>query len=580
MTSHEPLHYIIGTAGHVDHGKTALIRALTGVDTDRLAEEQERGISIVLGFAPYRSPTRPDRSIGIVDVPGHERFIKTMVAGATGMDAAIFVVACDESIKPQTREHLEILSLLGVRRGLIVLTKTDLAEGREWIEMVAEEVRDLTAPTFLQEAPLIPVSARTGQGIDELRALLDDLLDDLPPRPAEGVFRLPVDRAFSIKGIGTVVTGSVWSGSIGVGEGVRLEPQGIDTRIRDIQQHGVHVDRAVPGTRAALALHNVSADQIPLGSWLLTPRTLAPTRVIDLQLQHLPSAPAPLTYNQRLRVHHGTAETFGRLRLLGLDELAPGQAGYGQLFLEDPLVAAVGDRLLLRRYSPMRTLAGAGVLDVAPPRHRRRDRKVIERLQQRAEGDPLETIDAQVQEAGLAGVSLAEAARRASLDVTVLQRSAVERGWTLAGDVLVADEIIQRTAEQIVVPALDALHKSSPLRRGFSAEAAADLLGLASRRTIAEVVLQAAEQAGLIERDPPFWRRTGFQVRLDGALGKVVDAIETEGSARGWLPWEREEIEAMTELQLEKSGLSRQWRQNCLKQWCTSSDWCAFPVGS
>lgn len=548
-------HFIVGTAGHVDHGKTALIGALTGQDTDRLEEEHARGISIVLGFASYQPVTRKGMHIGIVDVPGHERFIKTMVAGATGMDAALFVVACDEGIKPQTREHLEILSLLGVRDGIIALTKSDLAESPEWIELVAEEVRDMVKGTFLEDAPIVPVSARSGEGLGHLKEALEDLLASLPERPSGSVFRLPVDRAFSVKGIGTVVTGTVWSGHVATGDPLVVQPGGEQTRVREIQQHGASVQRTSPATRTALALHGLHVEQVPAGSWLVPPGTLKPTRTVDLEVDYLPSAPGPLEHNQRVRIHHGTQETYGRIRLMGIDELPPGAEGFVQLHLEEPIVAVVGDRLLIRRYSPMRTIAGARVLDVDPPRHRRTAPETLDHLQTRAAGDPLDAVGLMVSGAGLHGVPLAEAARRSSADEVWLAQKASDRGWVVHAGLLVAADALATGLRDEVLPRLETLHRDHPMRRGLTTEALSTALGLPARHPVADLLLEWAEAEGGLSRDPPFWRIPGFTVALDGSRGEAADALSAAGRERGLLPWDRSEVEAAAAVALRGVGL-------------------------
>lgn len=548
-------HLLIGTAGHVDHGKTALIKALTGVDTDRLEEERERGISIVLGFAEYRPRAALDARVGIVDVPGHERFIKTMVAGATGVDLALFVVACDEGVKPQTREHLEILSLLGVRKGLVVLTKTDLVEDPEWVELVEEDVRDLVEPTFLAGAPVVAVSAVTGDGLETLVNRLDALLASVPDRPAGIAFRLPIDRSFTVKGIGTVVTGSVWSGAAAAGEPLQLQPSGESTRVREIQQHGETIERTVPGTRTALALHGVSVEEAAPGTWLVTPGAVRPSRTVDLEIHHLTSAPGPLEHNQRIRVHHGTQETFGRLRILGADEIAPGEDGFAQLHLEEPLVPAVGDRILVRRYSPMRTIAGGTILDVDPPRHRRWDEEAVASLRVRSAGDPVETVDLMVKGALLSGVDLVTALERSGLTEGALADAATERDWVVLDDLLLDGGSVERAVEEVAA-LLERTHDAHPLRRGLSAESIGAALGLAPGGPQLATVLARARQKGLIERDPPFWRRAGFEVRFEGALGKAAERLLGAARSRGMLPWSLAEAEREAAESLRSAGVA------------------------
>ncbi|MFC1543907.1 selenocysteine-specific translation elongation factor [Gemmatimonadota bacterium] len=546
-------HLLVGTAGHVDHGKTRLIGALTGVDTDRLEEEHERGISIVLGFAEYLPSRDIGALVGVIDVPGHERFIKTMVAGATGVDVALFVVALDEGVKPQTREHLEILNLLGVRNGLIVLTKADLVDDEEWIELITEEVRDLVAPTFLADVPAVVVSAETGQGLDDLKAVLDELLESLPDRSLGGAFRMPIDRSFTVKGIGTVVTGSVWSGTVGTGEALELQPSGKGTRIREIQQHGVDVDTAVPGTRTALAIHGVTVEEAAPGSWLVAPKSLEPTRRLDLDIVCLESAPAPLEHNQRIRVHHGTQETFGRIRVLGTEEIKPGESGFLQLHLEEPVVAAVGDRMLIRRYSPMRTVAGARVLDVDPPRHRRHDEEAVEGLQVRSEGDPTEAVALMARSAGLNGIEIADVVNRSGLSANALRDMASGRGWIIREDVLLEEAAVAQAVDRVVAH-LDEHHRGQPLRRGLTAEVLASFLGLKAGSPQAETVLEMGRAGNRIERDPPFWRSKGFRVELEGPLGVAVARLSSASAERGMLPWDQEEALAAARQALGSAG--------------------------
>ncbi len=546
-------HLLIGTAGHVDHGKTALIGALTGVDTDRLEEEHERGISIVLGFASYEPKSDLPAQVGIVDVPGHERFVKTMVAGATGVDVALFVIAADEGVKPQTREHLEILNLLGVQNGVIALTKIDLVDDPEWIELIAEEARDLTAGTFLAGAPIVPVSAVTGAGLDDLRDALEELLAGIAERSTGEIFRLPIDRSFTIKGIGTVITGSVWSGRVKAGDAVEIQPAGLKTRVKEIQQHGHSAEMTSPGTRSALALHGVSVDEAAPGSWLVSPRSLGPVRTVDLAVTHLASAPAPLKHNQRIRVHHGTQETFGRLRILGAAEIPPGEHGYAQLHLEEPLVAAVGDHLLLRRYSPMRTIGGATVLDISPIRHKRSDRSVVESLEMRAAGDPIDTVSALMAGAGLAGIGVEEAAKRSALTPGALLERAEEQGWLVRNGVMIDRGAVADTVARLG-GILETAHAEHPLRRGLTTEAIASVFGVPPDCGGLTAALEEARAQKIVQRDPPYWRRWGFAITFDGALGEAVRAIVKAVDERGITPLDQDEMEAIATSALATAG--------------------------
>jgi selenocysteine-specific elongation factor len=395
-------HVIIGTAGHVDHGKTELVKALTGVNTDRLKEEQERGISIELGFAELKLPSG-DR-VGLIDVPGHERFVKAMVAGAAGMDLGMLIVAADESVMPQTREHLDILQLLELKGGVVVLTKADLVD-EETLDVVDAEVEDLVRGTFLERAPRVRVSAKAGRGLDELREALDAVTAKLPPRPSDTYFRLPIDRAFTIAGAGLLVTGTAWSGRIHEGDTVDVLPAGLQARVRGIQVHGEKRETAFAGERVALNLHGPKNDEVERGMVVATSGMMKPTFMLDVTLRVLPSWPRALVNRTRVRIHHGANELFGRVVLLDRDELLPGDAGPAQLRLESPLAAERGDRIVLRQYSPMRTLGGAVVLDAAPTKHKRFRDDVLEAIALREKGGADDLVRDAVRRAGIAGVT-------------------------------------------------------------------------------------------------------------------------------------------------------------------------------
>lgn len=368
---------IIGTAGHVDHGKTVLIKALTGIDTDRLQEEKERGISIDLGFAPFRLPG--GRLAGVVDVPGHERFIHNMLAGAAGMDLVMLVVDATEGVMPQTREHLDILELLGTQKGIVVITKIDLVE-EEWRELVREEIGEELKGTFLEEAPIHSVSAIQGQGIEELKELIDILTADLESRSSAGPLRLPVDRSFVIAGFGTVVTGTLVQGSVRVGDTVSVVPPGLEARVRNIQVHDADVKEAKAGTRVALNLSGLEKSQVLRGSVISNPGYYRQTDLIDVSVVLLENAPRRLKNLDPVHFFLGTARTVGRPLLLDSEDLRPGLNALAQFRLDRPLVAERGDSFVIRSYSPMTTIGGGKVLDPYPSKHRRFRPQVIERL--------------------------------------------------------------------------------------------------------------------------------------------------------------------------------------------------------
>ena len=350
---------IIGTAGHVDHGKTWLVKALTGVDTDRLKEEKERGISIELGFAPLRLPG--GIHAGVVDVPGHERFVKNMLAGAGGIDMVLFVVAADEGVMPQTREHLDILELLRVQKGVVALTKVDLVD-EEWLLLVEEDVRELLKPTHFRHAPIVPVSSVTGAGLKELLDALAGVAAEVNPKPRTGEARLPIDRVFTITGFGTVLTGTLFSGTMHTGDALEIMPSGLKGRVRSLQVHGQKVEEAGAGQRVAVNLTGVEVGQVKRGDVLVTPGAFPAVRRVAAALHLLERAPHPLKNYQRIRFHLGTKEALGRVRLLDRDELRPGDDAVVQIELEEAVVAAVHDRYVIRQYSPVTTIGGGEVI--------------------------------------------------------------------------------------------------------------------------------------------------------------------------------------------------------------------------
>ena len=357
---------IIGTAGHIDHGKTTLVRALTGVDTDRLPEEKRRGITIELGFAPL--VLDGVGLVGIVDVPGHEAFVRTMVAGATGIDAALLVIAADEGVMPQTREHLSILTLLGTRAGVVALTKRDLVDD-EWLALVNADVVEALRGSPLEGAPVVPVSATTGDGLDELRGALGDALRALPPREALDTFRMPIDRSFSVRGTGTVVTGTIWEGTVAPGDSLVVQPAAMPVRVRGVQVHGADVPRAQPGSRAALAITGVDVSDVGRGGWLCGDGRWPVTTLMRAEVSLLPEADHPLRPREWVRFHLGTADVGARVVAPG-GVLDAGSRRPARVVLQEPVLARAGDRFVLRLASPPSTIGGGMVVDPLPPRRR------------------------------------------------------------------------------------------------------------------------------------------------------------------------------------------------------------------
>lgn len=532
---------IVGTAGHVDHGKTVLVRALTGVDTDRLKEEKERGISIELGFAPLVLPS--GRRVGLVDVPGHERFIRHMLAGVAGIDLVLMVVAADEGVMPQTREHLDILNLLQVKQGLIAITKIDLVD-EEWLALVEEDVRQAVEGSVLEGAPLIPVSAVTGKGLDQLLAALDALVAQTPAREVAGPARLPIDRVFTIAGFGTVVTGTLWSGSLRVGQTVSIYPAGKSVRIRSLQVHGEPVEAAYAGQRVAVNLAGIEVNQVERGQVLAESGSLKPSWGLGADLYLLASARRPLTHGARVRFHLGTSEILARIRLLGQEELAPGDSALVQIHAEEPVCARRGDRFVIRSYSPIHTIGGGTILDPAAGRRRRRREEVVKELEILRAGRPedlaIEALKTQEAEAPGPGAIAAKSGLDLEL-VTSSLHQLEQQGRVVCGRPEGAEpwfmtastyQRLWKAAEQ----ALRAYHQQRPLRSGLPKEELRSRLGKVlarlSPRTF-NLLLSHWEAQGKIKVLAQEVRLAGFDVQvppgLQAALSGLVEAYRQGG---------------------------------------------------
>ena len=498
--------FVIGTAGHIDHGKTALVKALTGVDTDRWEEEKRRGITIDLGFAPL--PLGDDVQASVVDVPGHEGFVRNMLAGATGIDVALLVIAADEGIMPQTEEHLAIVELLGVRRGIPVITKRDLVES-EWLDLVQSEVAARLAASRVRWEPAVSVSALTGEGLDDLRSALGRVAADLVERPADDLFRLPIDRVFAVAGAGTVVTGSTWSGSVAVGDSVSLLPLGREVRVRSIEVHGESAARAVPGRRTALALVGVDKSELARGAVAVTGAGWRATSMLDAAVELLPGAHKPLASRTRVRVHLGTAEILARV--VQTRTIGPGETGPARLVLETPLVARGGDRFVLRSFSPVTTIGGGVVLDPFPPQRTRLRRRRIATDQ-----TPAQRLDALAAEAALAGVGTDTLAVRLGVRprrVTTVIAGAGE-GLLVLGETVVASAAVAAEAARLV-EVLRRHHREHPLDPGMSLQALRAAVGAAG----------SPPPGGVIDA-----------VLAHGARGRKLEIVESVARLPGWRP--------------------------------------------
>ena len=542
-------HVVVGTAGHIDHGKTSLVKALTGIDTDRLPEEKARGITIDLGFAFLEEPD--GLTIEIVDVPGHERFIKNMLAGVGGIDLALLVIAADEGVMPQTREHFAICSLLHIQSGLVVLTKTDLVEA-DWLELVREDVAGLARGTFLAGGPIVAVSAKTGEGIAELRAALRELAATVPSRGTDQLPRLPIDRVFTIKGFGTVITGTLMAGRLRVDERVEVFPAGVQAKIRGLQTHGRPVTESSAGQRTAVNLQGVERAAVERGNVLGLAGTLVPSVLVDGVLELLPDAPRPLKSRDRVRVHTGTSEIMARVLLLDRQELAPGQSAFARFRLEAPLVALPGDRFVIRSYSPMVTIGGGTLLDIAPPRFKLKAPAHLAHVRLLAEGTPDTVVEEHVRHAGGAGVRVGPLSGRVPFGpqrlrglLDALQSGgrvvAIDRDW------FVHPESLTRL-RGLTVAALEQFHRAAPLRPGMSREELRGRAGAADERVFAHL-LTTLEAEGVVRADRDKVRLASHEVRLTAEQQKAADRLEQDFLSAAAAPPSPEEA-------LARAGLS------------------------
>ena len=521
---------ILGTAGHIDHGKTSLVKALTGTDTDRLPEEKARGITIDLGFAFLEEPG--GLTIEIVDVPGHERFVKNMLAGVGGIDLAMLVIAADEGVMPQTREHLAICSLLKIKAGLIALTKADLVEA-DWLELVREDVAGAVRGTFLEGAPIVPVSSKTGQGLDELRAALRALAAAVPQRATDELPRLPIDRVFTVKGFGTVVTGTLTAGALATDDRVEVYPKRAEAKIRGLQAHGHPVTSARAGQRTAINLQGLERAAIARGDVVGRPGTLVASTLVDGTLELLADAPRAVKTRTRVRFHVGTSEIMARALLLDRPELAPGETGFVRFRLEAPLVARPGDRFVVRSYSPIVTIGGGTLLDVDPPRFKRKGPALVTHLEALQTGSPEVVLEEHIRHVGSGGVRLTTLSGRVPfgperLRVLLEALRASGRVVSIDRDWFIHPDSFARL-RGLVVDELSAFHRAHPLKPGMSREELRGRAGGADERVFAFLMSSLdAEGVAKTERDKA--RLASHEVRLSPEQQRVVDTLEGEFS--------------------------------------------------
>lgn len=521
-------HFVLGTAGHVDHGKTALIKALTGIDTDRLKEEKQRGITIELGFASLMLPS--GQTLGIVDVPGHEKFIKNMVSGAAGIDLVLMVIAADEGIMPQTKEHLHICSLLGISKGVIALTKTDLVE-KDWLNLVQSEVTDFITGTFLDGAPIVPVSAVKNDGLTELINALDSVTGKLAEKTDDGIFRLPVDRVFTMKGFGTVVTGTLASDHIKTGEEVQILPENISARIRGIQVHNQPVEEAWSGQRTAINLQGIEKSVINRGNVLVRPQTVWTSQRLDVFIEYLASNSKNLKNRTLVRLHTGTSEIISRIIILEKDELVPGEKGFAQLVLSDKDVVVAGDHFVLRSYSPITTIGGGQIIDPLPRKHKRLLNKIIEELNLLREGNLQEKISVILERTAFTGINLQRLAFRLGIKAKIIKEAleslfSGKKAFLMdSDDTTVISAYFFNKLEEMIVNNVTDYHKKNPLKGGMSKEELKGSLENDIPPKLFNMVLNSLNKKGTIASDKDNVRMAKHQVELAGDLDSLRQDI-------------------------------------------------------
>lgn len=531
---------VIGTAGHVDHGKSTLVEALSGIHPDRLKEEQEREMTIDLGFAWISLPGGEE--VGIVDVPGHRDFIENMLAGIGGIDAALFVIAADEGVMPQTREHLAILDLLDIQGGVIALTKVDLVSDDEWLDLVEEEVLQVVEGTVLENAEILRVSAKTKVGLEALTYSLEAILSQVPARQDLSRPRLPIDRVFTVAGFGTVVTGTLTDGKFAVGDEIEIMPQAVKGRIRGLQSHKKKNELALPGSRTAINISGVEVDEISRGGVVMYPGQYQPTRRIDVQFRLLPDATLPVQHNDETKLFVGASEVIGRIRLLGMDRLEPGGQGWLQIELREPIICHRGDRFILRRPSPPETIGGGIILDPHPRRrYKRMHEPTLARLSALAEGDPQDILEQASQFLGIASlqavvaasmlpVASAETALAGLIEserlVIINERAALP--LDLQSDVLVSSRTNWNSLQERINKILKAYHLANPLRAGMPREELKSKLQLQTR-TFSAVVLKLSRAGNIEERQSTIAlpeHHVEFNAEQRAAIDKLMTRFE------------------------------------------------------
>lgn len=523
-------HIIIGTAGHIDHGKTTLIKALTGRNTDRWEEEQRRGITIDLGFTYFDLPCG-DR-VGIIDVPGHERFINNMVAGVVGMDLVMLVVAADEGIMPQTREHMDILGLLGIEKSILVINKCDLVD-EEWLELVEEEIKEELEGTFLEHAPVVKISAATGQGIPELISTIEELTaDDVTEKDTQTIPRLPIDRAFSISGFGTIITGTLLSGTIAKDTSLMMYPIGKECKIRSIQVHGQDVDKCYAGQRVAINLSNVKKSELKRGCVLAPPNSMKNTMMLDVKMNVLPSSMRILTNHSRLHLFTGTSEILCRAILLDQEELGPGESGYVQLRLEEEIAVRRGDKFVVRFYSPMETIGGGMILEPNPEKKKRFQEDAIEELKQKESGSSADVIALHAKQHGDTMVTLQELAKLTALsieevteDVEELKAEGTVYTFAMKKDIYVWHRSDEAEGTEKILGTLTEYHKKYPYRPGMKKAEIHMTFFKKIKQNVFDLYIDMLAEQETVRRHQEFLSLPTFEIQKDATYQKAEKII-------------------------------------------------------
>lgn len=543
---------ILGTAGHIDHGKTSLVKALTGVDCDRLKEEKERGITIELGFASLDLPD--GARLGVIDVPGHERFVKNMVAGAAGIDLVLLVIAADEGIMPQTKEHLEICSFLGIPKGLIALTKIDLVD-EEWLEMVKEDVQNFLKGSFLESSPIIPLSVKTGEGLEDLISQIQEMVKYIKARPSWSPMRLPIDRVFTLKGMGTVVTGTLISGEISLGEEVEVLPKGLSTRVRGLQIHNEKVDKATAGVRTAANLQGMGKEAIDRGDTLTHPGELEPSFMLDVYAKILPDFPRPIKDRTRTRVHLNTSEIMGRIILLGKEKVLPGEEAFFQIRLEEPVVAVFKDRFILRSLSPVTTIGGGEVLDPLPQKHKKHAGDGYENLIALEEANPKKVVQEYFKRVGINSLGIKDLRKRTGFSREALEEilnSLHTKGEIIAleGEGFVHKETFDKLKHQMLTFLKD-YHKNNPLKDSVSKEEIkSKIFPFLDPKEFMGLLKQLKEK-GEIEWRGDLVCLGGFRPMLSQKQQEIAENIKKIYFSTGLTPPSLKEIQASHEIKEE-----------------------------